>query len=94
MFYGLPRHVKNTYPFFLKNLIEPNEIEDIFIHTYKRNFGDEMGRRDLAYLENPVIYTPEDEEYLYKYNAKKILVEDENIVKCFPNYFGNMCNIS
>jgi len=35
-FSGQPRDIEESYPYILKNLISPNEITDVFVHTWWR----------------------------------------------------------
>lgn len=71
-FAGQPRFVRQAYNNIRKNLIIPNEITDIFVHTWFRDEFESIGYRnagrmyktDLNFIET--IYKP-----------KKILIEND-----------------
>lgn len=79
---GQPRNVKESYYFsILKNLIEPNQITDIFIHTWWRpewenaKYIDSYPRPSVTFQKDAI----ETIEKLYK--PLRMIVEDDTKYK-------------
>jgi hypothetical protein len=72
-FSGQPRDVTNSYPYIKKNILEPNNITDIFIHVHWR---DEWP--SVKYLNNT--YTKEELNQVSElYNPLVLKIEDDRI---------------
>lgn len=78
-FSGEPRFIEECYPFISENLIKPNSIEDIFIHTW---YSDEISGSPLYKNE---ISSFSGDSYIKKnsierinqlYSPKKIIVDE------------------
>jgi len=81
-FSGQPRSVKESYYFsILKNLIEPNNITDIFVHTWWRPEWETKAYTD-SYPQPSVIFKKDSIETIKNlYKPLKMVVEDDNIYK-------------
>ena len=89
-FYGLLRDVKETYPYIKKNLIDPNNIEDIFIHTWKSEDNEEIGSKSKKTVHHSSIYDKLYKEFiLSNYNPKVFNEEDNDIILTEKNYKEN-----
>jgi len=81
-FSGLPRSIKECYPSIYKYLIEPNNIKDIFVHTWECEDGEDIGNIMLKQ-----IYKKSDTLFLKeKYKPKEYLKEPHTIIYEQPNY--------
>ncbi len=79
---GQPRDVKESYYFsILKNLIEPNNITDIFVHTWWRPEWEHSEYTD-SYPRPPAKFRKDSIDLIRNlYKPLKMVVEDDNIYK-------------
>lgn len=84
-FSGFPRVVKETYESIYKYLIIPNDIKDIFIHTWVCQEGANIGNRWMTYK-----YRKSDTECIFKKYSPKCYVEEFNEnIKIYASYLPN-----
>jgi hypothetical protein len=87
-FSGQPRFVKETYQNYLDNLIIPNNIEDIFVHTWwdaeKLNEPLLTSWNDVGYHIKIFLESDTIEFIQNNYQPKKIITEKET----FKHYIG------
>ena len=79
---GLPRNVKHCYPSINKYLIEPNNIEDIFIHTWVCKHKEDIGNINIKQ-----IYKKSDTTFIQKkYKPKGYIEEFLGNILFEPNF--------
>jgi len=77
-FNGQPRDVKQCYKSMLNNLIIPNFIEDIFVHTWWRPEFEYFGHTVGNDTHHGTIIPKDVLKFiLYAYKPKKILIEND-----------------
>jgi len=85
-FAGQPRDVVATYNNIVKNLIIPNGIEDIFVHTWYRpefesqGFGQNSDDGRKVFMNQQTLKFIED-----NYKPKKILIQNDLDIKFYSN---------
>ena len=84
-FSGLPRNIKDTYNSIYEILLVPNNIEDVFIHTWECEEGEDIGNKWGKYL-----YDKSSEDYiLEKYSPKRYVKEPQEDLKSKSNYLSD-----
>ena len=80
-FSGLPRNIKDTYKSIYENLLVPNNIEDVFFHTWECEDKQNIGNQYEDY-----IYDKSDQEFMFeKYQPKRYIEEPQGSYKNDPN---------
>lgn len=85
---GKIRHVKETWPGIHENLMKPNGITDVFVHTWNDKPGTNTGNPVQKY-----ILKKDDERFIMdNYRPKILKVDSEGIIKNNPNYVETLPN--
>lgn len=86
-FFGQLRSPQETFPTIYENLIKPNGIEDIFIHSWDFSEIKEAPSYDFDHRKYSYTFKNEDIDFINNnFHPKKFKLDDNNIIKTHPNY--------